>query len=158
MQIIKNLKIRDRNLVILVMIILAIAYCRVRTEPEKVWNLRGKMTALAKSLVGLPYRYGGEEINGFDCSGLVYYVYDCFGIKLPRTAKKQSQLDGKIKLKYAEPADILVFKFKGRRHTAIYIGDNIFIHAPNRKSRVRRERLTKAWKRRLKYVISIIDE
>lgn len=158
MQLEKNSDNRQRNLVILFMVILAIAYCSVRKEPEKVWNLRGKITVLAKSLVGLPYRYGGEEINGFDCSGLVFYVYDCFGVKVPRTAQKQAQLDGKIKLRHAKPADILVFKFKGRKHTAIYIGNDTFIHAPNRKSRVRQEHLTKAWKRRLKYVISIIEE
>ncbi len=145
-------------IVILLIIILSISYCLVRKEPGKVWNLRGKIALLAKSLAGLPYTYGGHEIYGFDCSGLVYYVYDSFGIKLPRTAKKQAKLKEKIKFKRAQPADILVFKLKRRWHTAIYIGDKWFIHAPNKRSRVRKESLDKYWKKRLKYVIKVIEE
>lgn len=148
----------NRIIIVLLTIILLISYCRLRKEPEKAWNLRGKMVVLAKSLIGLPYKYGGYEINGFDCSGFVYYVYDCFGIKIPRTAKKQARLKGKIKLKRTKPADILVFKHKRRWHTAIYIGDKFFVHAPNKKNQVRKESLNKFWKKRLKYVISIIEE
>ncbi|MCP5104550.1 MAG: C40 family peptidase [bacterium] len=139
-------------------LLLMISYCRVTKEPGKVWNLRGKITTLAKSLAGLPYKYGGDEINGFDCSGFVYYVYDSFGIKLPRTAKKQAKLKGKIKFKYAKPGDILAFRLKRRWHTAIYVGKHSFIHAPNKKSRVRTETLNKFWKRRLKHAISLINE
>ena len=76
-------------IVILLIITLLTSCCLVRKEPGKVWDLRGKIVLLAKSLAGLPYKYGGHEIDGFDCSGLIYYVYDSFGIKLPRTAKKQ---------------------------------------------------------------------
>jgi len=144
--------------ILLIVILFVFSYCRVSSQPGKVWNLRGKVVGLAKSLTGLPYEYGGEEIYGFDCSGFVYYVYDSFGIKLPRTAKKQGKLDEQIKFKRAKPADILVFKIKRRWHTAIYIGENSFIHAPNKKSRVRVERLSKYWKKRLKHAVRIIDE
>ena len=143
---------------ILLIIIFLISCCLVRKEPEKVWDLRGKIALLAKSLVGLPYKYGGNEIDGFDCSGLVYYVYDSFGIKLPRTAKKQAKLEEKIKFRRARPADILVFKLKRRWHTAIYAGDKSFIHAPNKRNRVRKESLDKYWKKRLKYIVQIIND
>lgn len=146
-------------LVLLVLLVLLVMpFCRVRKEPEVIWNLRGKLVELAKSLVGLPYRYGGEEIDGFDCSGFVYYLYDCYGIKLPRTAAGQSGLKGKIKLKYAQPADILLFKFGRRWHTAFYIGSNRFIHAPVKNDRLRVESLNESWKQRLQYVIRVIDE
>ena len=169
MKILNNLLKRTRNnfqvperlnlyVVILLIIFLLISCCLVRKEPEKVWDLRGKIALLAKSMEGLPYKYGGYEIDGFDCSGLVYYVYDSFGIKLPRTAKKQAELKEKIKFKRARPADILVFKLKRRWHTSIYIGDKLFIHAPNKRSRVRKESLDKYWKKRLKYVVQIIDD
>jgi hypothetical protein len=142
----------------IVFLFLFISFCRVSKEPDRVWDLRGKIVVLARSLTGLPYRYGGEEINGFDCSGFVYYVYDSYGIKLPRTAEKQAKMKEKIKLRQAKPADILAFRFKRRWHTAIYIGNNSFIHAPNRRTRVRVESLNKSWKRHLKYVIRLIDE
>gem|GEM_PF-1930945 len=150
---------RVSYLLILVLVILFfISYCRVSTRPGKVWNLRGKVVGLAKSLTGLPYKHGGEEIYGFDCSGFVYYVYDSFGIRLPRTAKKQAKLDGQIKFKRARPADILAFRIKRRWHTAIYIGNDSFIHAPNKRSRVRVEKLNTFWRKRLKHAVRIIDE
>ena len=142
----------------ILVLVLLISNCAVRTEPEKVWNLRDKIILLTESLIGLPYKFGGHEIDGFDCSGLVNYVFDCYGIPLPRTAKKQAKLKEKIKLKQAKPADILVFKLKRRWHTAIYTGDGYFIHAPNRKEVVRKEQLNKFWKKRLKYVIRVIQE
>ncbi|NIM10719.1 MAG: hypothetical protein GTO45_01935 [Candidatus Aminicenantes bacterium] len=160
---IENIKFSTPSIIILtplsiLVLVLLISNCAVRTEPEKAWNLRDKIVILTESLIGLPYKFGGHEIDGFDCSGLVSYVFDCYGIPLPRTAKKQAKLKEKIKLRQAKPADILVFKLKRRWHTAIYTGDGYFIHAPNRREVVRKERLNKFWKKRLKYVIRIIHE
>jgi cell wall-associated NlpC family hydrolase len=139
-------------------ILIAIPFCTIKKEPEKVWNLRGKLVSLTKHLKGLPYRYGGFDLEGFDCSGLVYYVYDSFGIRVPRTAKKQAKLKRKVRLSQVEPGDILAFKFKRRWHTAIYIGNKEFIHAPNSRGVVRQEFLTPAWKKRLKKIIRLIEE
>ena len=139
-------------------LVLTIAFCRIRKEPDKVWDLRGKITTLTENLIGLPYRFGGYELDGFDCSGLVYYVYDCFGIKLPRTAKKQAKLKRKISLNRAKPGDILAFKLKGGWHTAIYFGGEWFIHAPNKRGAIRKEKLDSFWKKRLKKVIRIIKD
>ncbi len=152
--------IKNISIGLLVLLLLALPCCRVEKEPEmeKVWGLRGKIVTLAKSLAGLPYRYGGQEIDGFDCSGFIFYVYDCFGIRLPRTADGQAGLKEKIKLRDARPADILVFKFGGRRHTALYIGSSSFIHAPAKNDRLRVESLNEFWKDRLEYVISVIEE
>jgi len=146
------------SLIFLIIILISMAFCRIVTEPGKVWNLRAKLVALTENLKGLPYRYGGYDIDGFDCSGLVYYVYDSFGIRLPRTAKNQWGMKKKVSLKHAEPGDILVFKLKhGRWHTAILTGRNSFIHAPNRNGIVRKEYLNDFWKDRLKSVIQILD-
>jgi cell wall-associated NlpC family hydrolase len=146
------------HIIALLLILLAIPFCTIKKEPDKVWNLRGKLVDLTHHLKDLPYKYGGYDLEGFDCSGLVYYVYDSFGINVPRTAKKQSKLKRKVRLKQAEPGDILAFKFKRRWHTAIYIGDQKFIHAPNSRGVVRQEYLTPAWKKRLKKVIRLIEE
>ena len=146
------------NFCVLLIMVLFIPLCHVKKEPEKVWNLRGKIVELSNSLIGIPYKYGGYDLEGFDCSGFVYYVYDSFGIKLPRTAKKQAKIKKKIKLKRAKPADILAFKLKRQWHTAIYTGKDLFIHSPSRKGFVRKEKLTAFWKSRLKSVVRIIDE
>ncbi len=135
------------------------SFCSLRTEPAKVWNLRGKIVTLAKSLIDIPYRLGGKDIDGFDCSGFVYYVYDCFGLKVPRTARGQGKLKNKVKLKHARPGDILVFKLKrGEWHTGILVEKNYFIHAPNRRELVRKEHLDSFWRSRLKAVISLVRE
>jgi hypothetical protein len=153
-----NKKVFIAGGIVLFFVILLTSVCHIKKEPEKVWNVRDKIAVLAKSLIGLPYQYGGYELDGFDCSGLVYYVYDCYGIKLPRTAKKQAKLKEKVSLKRAKPGDILAFKLKRRWHTAIYIGDNSFIHAPNQRENVRKEAINAFWKKRLKKVIRIIKD
>jgi len=132
--------------------------CTIKKEPDKVWNLRGKLVLLAENLQGIPYRSGGYDLEGFDCSGFVYYVYDSFGIRLPRTAKGQGKMKGSISLKRAKPGDVLGFKFKRRWHTAIYTGKKYFVHAPNSRGVVRKEYLNSYWKKRLKSVISIINQ
>jgi len=131
--------------------------CRFRQEPDKIWNLRDKIKTLSLDLVGLPYRIGGKEITGFDCSGFVYYVLSSFGIEIPRTAKKQGNMKNSIRLNKARTGDILVFKLKRGWHSGIYIGDNHFVHAPNQNSQVRKEELTAFWVSRLKRVIQVIE-
>ena len=154
----KKKKLFTAGGIALFFIILLTSVCHIKKEPEKVWNVRDKIAVLTKSLIGLPYQYGGYELDGFDCSGLVYYVYDCYGIKLPRTAKKQANLKEKISLKRAKPGDILAFKLRRGWHTAIYIGDKSFVHAPNRQERVQIQALDSFWKKRLKKVIRIIED
>lgn len=146
-------------LLLITLLLISVSACSVRTQPGKVWDLRGKMVTLAKNLAGLPYRSGGEDIDGFDCSGYVYYVYRCFGIEIPRVAKDQGKMKKKIRYKKAKPGDILVFKLKRRRwHSGIYLGKDYFIHAPNSKETVRKEYLTSYWRGKLKAVINKIDQ
>ncbi|MEN8153711.1 MAG: C40 family peptidase [Acidobacteriota bacterium] len=144
---------------IVFILLLLLNYCSFRSEPEKVWNIRSKIVTLTESLKGIPYRYGGFEIDGFDCSGFVYYIYDSFGINIPRTAKKQGKIKARVRFKSAKPGDILVFKIKRNRwHTGIYVNDKFFVHSPNGRGFVRREGYSKFWKKKLKYVISILDD
>jgi len=138
------------------LVILACTACAVRTEPGARNVLRRQIVGLAGSLVGIPYVYGGRDIDGFDCSGLVFYVYDCFGIRLPRSAREQAQLDGAVRLRHAAPGDIMVFRLKKEWHSGIYLGDGRFVHAPNAEGRVRMEELNDYWLSRLDVVISIL--
>jgi len=145
--------------VLLLIVLLAFSpFCRVKEQPDQVWDIRGKMAALAESLTGLPYRLGGQDIDGFDCSGFCFYVYRCFGIDLPRTAGEQAKLKGKVKLKKARAGDILAFKVKGKLHTAIFLAGDCFVHAPGRGSPVRKECLNSFWRSCLKGVISLLGD
>ncbi|QQP87193.1 C40 family peptidase [Entomomonas asaccharolytica] len=95
------------------------------------------------SLLGTPYRYGGQSVKtGFDCSGLVGYLYQKeAGVDLPRSTSQLIKVDAprvaKTKLK---PGDVLFFATgRGRQvsHTGIYIGNDNFIHSANERKGVR---------------------
>lgn len=80
---------------------------------------------------GTPYRMGGLNRQGIDCSGFVYVTYrDVYGISLPRTTERLSATGEAITLKQAAPGDLLIFKtgFK-QKHVGIYLGGGRFIHA-----------------------------
>jgi len=84
----------------------------------------------ALQFVGLPYIYGGTTEAGFDCSGLVQYVYKHFNIDLPRTSYAQMQMGTYIgSIEELQPGDILVFY--GGGHVGIYMGNGQFVHAAN---------------------------
>jgi len=139
-----------------IILLLAFSACAIMTEPQARNVLRRQIVGLAQNLAGIPYVHGGSDIDGFDCSGLVFYVYDCFGIRLPRSAREQARIKSTIKLKYAAAGDILVFKLKKIWHSAIYIGKNRFVHAPNAAGWVRFETLNEYWRSHLHTVVAVL--
>jgi murein DD-endopeptidase len=86
----------------------------------------------AISQLGKPYVWGGADLTGFDCSGLVRFIYDQVGIDVPRTAAEQFSAAKPIELSGLKPGDLLFFRTQGRRisHVAIYTGEGRFVHAP----------------------------
>ncbi len=99
----------------------------------------------ALSLVGTPYRYGGNTPDGgFDCSGLVNYVYrDMLDLKLPRTSRELAQVQGpKIAPERLAAADLVFFGSRGSvTHVGIYVGEGRFVHAPSTGGTVRLDHL-----------------
>ena len=96
---------------------------------------------IANHLTGIPYRWGGASPRaGFDCSGLVQYVYGKVGIHLPHYAAGQYG-HGRRVPRGALKAGDLVF-FSGLGHVGIYAGGGKFIHAPRRGTTVRWSRLS----------------
>lgn len=87
----------------------------------------------AESLLGSPYLYGGTSPQGFDCSGLLMYVFDKHSIPIPRTTSKQAHIGKKVKKENLKKGDLVFFHTKGifaaSTHSGIYIGRDKFIHA-----------------------------
>lgn len=99
----------------------------------------------AIGLVGVPYRYGGNTpAGGFDCSGLIVYVYqNSSGIKLPRTIQQMSHIGIGIGQQSPAPGDLVFFNTTGERysHAGIYVGNGRFVHAPSAGGTVRLDRI-----------------
>ena len=99
----------------------------------------------AISLVGTPYRYGGNTPDGgFDCSGLVNYVYrDMLDLRLPRTSRDLAAVQGpRLDPERLAPADLVFFGSKGNvSHVGIYVGEGRFVHAPSTGGTVRLDHL-----------------
>lgn len=87
----------------------------------------GSVVGYALSFQGVPYVYGGTSPSGFDCSGLVQYVFAAFGKQLPRTAGAQKAVCTPISESQLQPGDLV---FWGTGHVGIYIGGGNFVHAP----------------------------
>lgn len=87
----------------------------------------------ARRYLGVPYRLGGIDPRGFDCSGLVYYVYHRLGLELPRSAAQQATVGRKIRRSNLRAGDLVFFATGSGRevtHVGIYLGGRRFIHAP----------------------------
>jgi cell wall-associated NlpC family hydrolase len=108
----------------------------------------------ALGLVGTPYRYGGSSpANGFDCSGLIQYVYrESANLALPRTvAEMNSHAAPDIAEDNLQSGDLVIFATDGTSrpsHAGIYVGEGRFVHAPSRGGEVRMDFLDdKYWQR-----------
>ena len=98
--------------------------------------LGDKVVKYARHLLGVRYVYGGSSpASGFDCSGLVRYVYGHFGVRLAHSSFTQFTSGFRVRRGALEPGDLVFFDRLG--HVGIYIGKGRFIHAPHSGTRVR---------------------
>ena len=104
-------------------------------------ELGDKIAEFAQQYVGYAYVYGAESpADGFDCSGLVYYVYRHFGYSVSRTASQQYKNNGvSVSKSNLQPGDLVFFSSNGGAsvtHVGIYIGGDQFVHASTSKTGV----------------------
>lgn len=127
-----------------------------------VGSLRSDIVVRALTLIDTPYRYAGSTpASGFDCSGLVRYVFESVGsFQLPRRSEDMGKLGESIARSQLEPGDLVFFNTLARAysHVAIYIGEGRFLHAPARGGRVRIEGLEdRYWRARFDGARRFID-
>ncbi len=116
-----------------------------QSQPAEQGRVQQVLKA-AMALVGTPYRWGGTSTEGFDCSGLVGYVFrNALGIELPRVSREMAaKPDAELIRDRSQltPGDLVFFGLRGRvNHVGIYVGDGQFLHAPSRGKDVRVDRM-----------------
>jgi len=152
---------RARMMLMALLCALALAGCSrspTRAPPLSpvASHLAESITIQAIGLVGTPYRYGGNTPGGgFDCSGLIGYVYrEGAGVALPRTVRALA--DGPwpaVERSDLVSGDLVFFAIDGGRvsHAGIFVGEGRFVHAPSSGGTVRLDRLDSGyWQSRLR--------
>jgi len=108
-------------------------------------HLRNKILQTADSFIGVPYRWGGESVEGgFDCSGFTMTVYKLNGLELPRSSRTQWNAGVSVSRSEIKKGNLVFFRTTTSRkisHVGIYTGNGQFIHAPGKGKRVRRSSL-----------------
>jgi cell wall-associated NlpC family hydrolase len=114
----------------------------IQPAPAPEWDGNGGASSMlnrgealvdvAMRLRGAPYRYGGATLDGFDCSGLVFYAHRQLGLTVPRTSRDQAEQSSPVRPAKLRRGDLVFFKIGSRRvnHVGIYIGERRFVHAP----------------------------
>jgi cell wall-associated NlpC family hydrolase len=109
------------------------------------------LIATALGFRGTPYRNGGSDPQGFDCSGFTQWVFAQHGIALPRQVEEQFKVGQNIAIDDLQPGDLVFFhtESRGASHVGIFVADEQFIHAPSSKGVVRVEYISaNYWTRR----------
>ncbi len=137
------------NLSIVVVALLGLIFlssCRVRksnpvvnkTGSNKLHEIHIKKE-LKKEIdrwLGTPYKYGGIDYKGVDCSGFVHSIYlSVYHIQLPRSSKEMYAQSIKIKTKALQEGDLVFFNYNGKgvSHVGIYLNDDKYVHASTSK-------------------------
>ena len=110
-------------------------------SPDAGYGYAVAGTALA--LRGSPYRNGGADPGGFDCSGFVRYVFDQHGLAVPRSVGEQYRSGRPVATDAVQPGDLVFFNTtgSGASHVGIVIGGDEFVHAPSTNGVVRIDRI-----------------
>ncbi len=101
-------------------------------------GLQERLILFAKKLLDIPYRFGGNNLLGIDCSAYVKKVYGLVGIDLPRSARAQFKEGKPVHGNELTTGDLVFFRTYASfpSHVGIYLGNNLFIHASSRSKKV----------------------
>ncbi len=130
-----NYNYMGRALQLLAVMIFMTACSSSRPPEPRYSGNSDDLIPYAKSLIGTPYRYGGDSPRtGFDCSGFVGHVFrHTRGIALPRTAQGISRVGTRVKGTELRPGDLVFYSTQGTpySHVGIFVGNGQFIHSPS---------------------------
>lgn len=121
---------------------------KISKVSQNVGNRASDLVLNAMGFLGVPYRRGGTDDNGFDCSGFVRSMYEqTLGKVLPHSAREQAAVTEKIEKQDLQPGDLVFFNTMRQTfsHVGIYVGDNKFIHSPRPGKQVKVEDMRQSY-------------
>lgn len=127
-----------------------------------VSETRENLINYAKRHLGTPYRYGGKDPSGFDCSGFTQFVYRTQGLQLPANSRGQAEYGSKLNPYRAQPGDLIIFEDGGKvRHVGLIVdagpGSIQMIHASSSQGVVIEDVMRSPyWKKRVAYAVSVL--
>jgi cell wall-associated NlpC family hydrolase len=124
--------------VVLAALAAALAACALQPAKHPGAPLAARMVDRAVLQVGQPYRFGGAQPGGFDCSGLVYYAARGVGLAVPRTAAEQLSAGRPVERSAVTAGDLVFMRLARKElHVGIVVDPQHFVHAPSSGGRVR---------------------
>lgn len=120
-----------------------------------------KVIGEARTFIGTPYEWGGNDKRGIDCSGLLVRSFESIGLKIPRTTSQQIDIGKKVSLKKSKEGDLVFFAFGKSRRKVTHVGilskvnnhKNIkFIHASSSRGVIETQLIKDYYTRRIRQV------
>lgn len=124
------------------------------TLPSDISDDAKALIEEAQKYLGTPYVWGGTSPDGFDCSGLMQYVFNSQGIEIPRTSQEQQKFATTISMAEIKPGDLVFNKQSDSTHVGMYIGNDMYIQAPHTGDVVKISKLSTS---NMKYVGRILN-
>jgi peptidoglycan endopeptidase LytE len=108
------------------------------TTADSAVTISQRVIKLARTMLNVPYRFGGSTLRGIDCSAYVQRVFRLMDVQIPRTAREQYSVGARIGRSDVQVGDLVFFRTYASfpSHVGIYLGENLFIHASSMVHRV----------------------
>lgn len=142
----------------IVLVILLLISCGASKKAAAVAKVETQLEKQYQIYKGVPYKWGGTDRRGFDCSGFVGKVYkDGLKTQLPRSTKEIATMGRKVSKHKLKPGDLVFFRPSRKyRHVGIYVGDNLFMHSSTSKGIMKSKLDNTYWKKKFRYAKRIL--
>ncbi|WP_297421977.1 NlpC/P60 family protein [Clostridium sp.] len=124
------------------------------TLPSDITGQAKAVIEEAERYLKVPYVWGGESPEGFDCSGLIQYVFKSQGIDVPRISEDQQKFTSTVDMAEIKPGDLVFNRPSDSTHVGMYIGDDMYIQAPHTGDVVKISKLSTS---NMKYVGRVLN-
>ncbi|MCE5221767.1 MAG: NlpC/P60 family protein [Clostridium sp.] len=124
------------------------------TLPSDISDKAKAVIEESEKYLKVPYLWGGESPEGFDCSGLMQYVFNAQGIDIPRISEDQQSAATTISMSEIKPGDLVFNKVSNSTHVGMYVGNDMYIQAPHTGDIVKISKLSTS---NMKYVGRILN-